>query len=195
MSKAIIPPDELERLAALRNLNILDTDPEVSFDSITLIAKTLFQLPVSAISLVDTDRQWFKSMAGLSWSQTTRDEAFCAHTILGDNPLIVPDATADPAFKDNPLVVGKPGIRFYAGVPLNTREGSKIGSLCVIDTKPRADWSPLRTAMLTELGRMVAREIEVRSLRQRERTLLAENAELKRQLSRRETREEKSEQS
>ena len=183
MSKPIIPPDEADRLAALHALKILDTDPEASYDSITLIAKTMFQLPVSAVSLIDSDRQWFKSMAGFSWPQTGRDEAFCAHTILGDNPLVVPDATTDPRFQDNPLVVGQPGIRFYAGVPLKTREGSKIGALCVIDTKPRQDWSPLRTAMLTELARMVARELEVRSLRQHEEELQAEINDLKRRLS------------
>ena len=173
-----VPPDEAERLKALYDLRILDTDPELSFDRITRLAKVLFQTRVCAISLVDHERQWFKAIAGLNCSETPRDLAFCTHTILSDKPLIVPDATLHPVFKNNPLVTGEPYIRFYAGVPLNTREGSKIGAICIIDTKPRNDWNHRRTAILSEMARMVCYELENRCLRQREQYLLPLNRQL-----------------
>ncbi len=177
-SRFPFPPDEAERLKALYDQRILDTDPETSFDRITRLAKILFETRMCAISFVDHDRQWFKAIAGLNCSQTPRDQAFCTYTILGDQPFIVPDAKLDARFKDNPLVVGQPYVRFYAGVPLNTRAGSKIGALCIIDTKPRNDWNHLRTAMLREMAKMVCDELEIRSLKQREQYLLALNRQL-----------------
>lgn len=182
-NKFPLPPDEAERLKALYDLHILDTDPENSFDRITQLTRFLFETRICAISLVDHDRQWFKAIAGLNCSQTPRDQAFCAHTILSDVPFIVPDATLDPRFKDNPLVVGEPYIRFYAGAPLNTRSGSKIGALCVIDREPRHDWNRIRTAMLSQIAKMVCNELETRSLKQREQYLLALNRQLQLKLA------------
>ena len=178
VNKVVLPPDETGRLKALYDLHILDTDPEFSFDTITRLAKILFETRVCAVSLIDRDRQWFKAISGLNCAETPRELAFCTHTILSDEPLIVPDAALDPLFKDNPLVVGEPYIRFYAGVPLNTREGSKIGALCVIDTKPRRDWSPLRTAILSEMAELVCHELENRSGKQQEQYLLAQTRQL-----------------
>lgn len=178
VSKFPLPVDETERLKALYDLCILDTDPELSFERIVRLAKILFETRICAISLIDHDRQWFKAIAGFNCSETPREIAFCTHTILSGEPLIVPDATLHPLFKDNPLVVGEPYIRFYAGIPLQTREGSKVGTLCVIDTEPQHDWNRLRTAILSEMAKMVCYELENRSLKQRERYLLALNRQL-----------------
>jgi GAF domain-containing protein len=177
-----LPDDEPERLQALHDLEILDSGPEPSFDRIANLAKILFEMHACAISLLDHDRQWFKSEAGFGCSQMPREQAFCAHAILSDEPLIVPDTAEHPFFKSHPLVVGAPHIRFYAGVPLNTRRGSKIGVLCVIDQKPRPDWNRLRTTILSELAAMVCGELENRSRKKREEYLLALNAELQSQL-------------
>ena len=178
VSKFPLPPDETERLKALYDLQILDTDPEPSFERVTRLAKILFGTRVCAVTLIDHERQWFKAIAGFNCSETPREVAFCAHTILSDKPLIVQDTTIHPVFKNNPLVTGEPYVRFYAGVPLNTREGSKVGALCLIDTEPRNDWNPLRTAILSEMAKMACYELETRSLRQREQYLLALNRQL-----------------
>lgn len=137
MIKPPRPADEATRLAALRGLNILDTPPEERFDRITRTALRLFNLPVALVSLVDENRQWFKSCQGLAVTETERCISFCAHAILGDETLIIPDALSDPRFADNPLVTGEPYIRFYAGQPLRALDGTKLGTLCIIDSQPR----------------------------------------------------------
>jgi diguanylate cyclase (GGDEF)-like protein/PAS domain S-box-containing protein len=137
MKIAPLPADERERLAALRKYDILDTEPEAAFDSVVHLASYVCQAPIAAISLVDEGRQWFKAITGLDAKQTSRDVAFCAHTILQRETMIVADARADERFRDNPLVTSPPDIRFYAGVPLVTPQGFHLGTLCVIDRVPR----------------------------------------------------------
>lgn len=132
-----IPQDEADRLAKLQSLNILDTDPERRFDRYTNMAAQVFKTPISLISLVDRNRQWFKSAQGLNATETSRDISFCGHAILGDDVLEVENAPDDPRFSDNPLVTGEPNIRFYAGAPLKMPSGEKLGTLCIIDNAPR----------------------------------------------------------
>lgn len=153
-----IPPDEEQRLDALRALSLLDSTPEECFDRPTRLARRLFAVPIALISLVDTDRQWFKAKVGLNASETHRDISFCGHAILGDRPLIVRDATQDEYFADNPLVTGEPGIRFYAGCPIRSPNGYKLGTLCVIDRRAR-EFTPEDEAALIDLAAMVEREI------------------------------------
>jgi diguanylate cyclase (GGDEF)-like protein len=155
MPPAAIPSDEFERIAELRALEILDTPAEERFDVFTRIAARVAQAPIVVLSLLDVDRQWFKSRLGIEASETPREVAFCAHAILApDRPLVVPDATRDPRFADNPLVTGAPGIRFYAGVPVKGPGGHALGTLCVIDTVPR-DAPPALVATLADLARSV----------------------------------------
>ena len=129
MAAAPLPPEEKERLRALRALEILDTPPERGFDDIARIAAFLMKTPIALVSLVDEDRQWFKARFGLEVAETPREDSFCAHAILDVGVTHVRDARCDERFRDNPLVVGAPGIRFYAGAPLRTAEGHAIGSL------------------------------------------------------------------
>lgn len=136
MAEAKIPDNEIERLVRLHQLKILDTPRDEEFDRITRLACRILGTKIAAISLVDKDRQWFKSITGLDVAETSRKAAFCAHAILQDEPLIVLDAARDPRFADNPFVLENPKIRFYAGVPLSLSPNIKIGTLCVIDTKP-----------------------------------------------------------
>ena len=131
------PPDEEARLKALRSLNVLDTPSEDRFDRLTRLAKRMFDVPIALVSLVDENRQWFKSCIGLNVSETPRDISFCGHAILGNEIFIIPDATEDERFSDNPLVLNEPYIRFYAGCPLRYLDGSMLGTLCIIDTQPR----------------------------------------------------------
>ena len=137
MKKPDIPQDEEVRLKALRSLNVLDTPSEERFDRLTRLAKRMFNVPIALVSLVDENRQWFKSCIGLDVSETPRDISFCGHAILGNEIFIIPDATKDERFSDNPLVLNEPYIRFYAGCPLRYLDGSMLGTLCIIDTQPR----------------------------------------------------------
>ncbi len=152
MKVPALPVDEIARIEALRGLDILDTPPEERFDRVTRVAAQLFGVPISLISLVDAKRQWFKSHHGIDASETPRDVSFCGHAILQEGVFHVADALQDPAFADNPLVLGDPKIRFYAGTPLRTKSGAAIGTLCLIDTKPR-DFSETDRALLDSLAR------------------------------------------
>ncbi|MGJ3262704.1 MAG: bifunctional diguanylate cyclase/phosphodiesterase [Salinarimonas sp.] len=133
-----IPANEAERLAAVRALRIVDTDAEAPFDAACRTAARLVGTPISLVTIVDAERQWFKALHGIEITQTPRDHSFCAHTILSDEPLVVEDATADPRFRANPLVTGEPGVRFYAAVPLVLAPDVRIGTVCVVDTRPRS---------------------------------------------------------
>ena len=152
-----IPVNEQERLQALRLLAILDTAPDERFERLTRMAKRLFDAPIALVSLVDEDRQWFKSCNGLSIFETARDISFCGHAILRGDVLVIPDTLADARFDDNPLVTGPPHIRFYAGCPLRTSNGACIGTLCVIDTRPR-DFGRDEIAGLRDLAAMAESE-------------------------------------
>jgi diguanylate cyclase (GGDEF)-like protein/PAS domain S-box-containing protein len=132
-----VPIDEEKRLATLRGLNVLDTPPEERFDRLTRLAQRIFDVPIAVITLVDSNRQWFKSCQGLDATETPRSISFCGHAILGDEVFVIPDAALDPRFADNPLVAGAPHIRFYAGQPLKANNGSRLGTLCILDIKPR----------------------------------------------------------
>lgn len=162
--KAPLPTDEETRLDALRRFDILDSDAEAAYDDITRVAAFIAGTPISLISLVDADRQWFKSKVGLTVNQTPREYAFCAHAILQpDQPLVVPDATHDARFADNPLVTGTPDIRFYMGAPLVTVDKHAIGTLCVIDRVPR-ELSPAQIEAVAALSRQVMSQLELRRL-------------------------------
>ncbi len=158
MQAPLPPPDEVQRLAELHRLGILDTDPEERFDRITRLAATLLDMPIALVSLVDEQRQWFKSTCGLEVKQTPRYISFCGHTILNDDVFVVPEATVDARFADNPLVTGEPHIRFYAGYALKTAQGQRVGTLCVIDRKPRI-LTPTQLALLEDLARIAEDEI------------------------------------
>ncbi|HZB96400.1 MAG TPA: GAF domain-containing protein, partial [Herpetosiphonaceae bacterium] len=158
MVKAQLPADEAQRLAALRALKILDTPAEERFDRITRLAQRLFDVPIVLITLIDADRQWVKSCHGVSRSETSRDGSFCAHAILGDDTLVIPDAQVDPRFADNPWVTGEPHMRFYAGHPLSDPSGHKLGTLCIVDRRPRT-LSEDDLAALRDLASLVEHEL------------------------------------
>ncbi len=155
MKKHTTPNNEEKRLNALRSLNVLDTLPEERFDRLTRLAKRMFDVPMALVSLVDENRQWFKSCVGIDISEAPRDMSFCGHAILGDEIFIIPDTLQDERFSDNPFVLNSPYCRFYAGCPLRYADGTMLGTLCIIDTKPRSlnddDLAALRDlAELTE---------------------------------------------
>jgi GAF domain-containing protein len=135
--KAPLPADEEEQLKTLHNYEIMDTGPEQEFDDITLLASRICGIPIAIISLIDENRQWFKSKVGMAESETAHDITFCAHGILQADSFAVPDAQADERFSTNPLVTGAAKMRFYAGVPLIVSDGQALGMLCVIDQVPR----------------------------------------------------------
>lgn len=152
------PSNETRRLETLRGLKLLDTPPEERFDRVTRLAKQIFSTPIALVSLVDADRQWFKSAQGLDAPETPRNVSFCGHAILDDKIMVVNDAAKDQRFCDNPLVCNDPNIRFYAGYPLSAPDGSRVGTLCVIDRVPR-EISREQAQLLRELGRMVEEEL------------------------------------
>lgn len=155
------PKNEEARLVALEKYAILDTDPELAFDDLTLLASFICKTPMALISLIDEERQWFKSRVGLSVSETSRDVAFCSSAILKDEIFVVPDAMEDERFRNNPLVVSEPRIRFYAGAPLINEDGYALGTLCVIDQKPR-NLEPDQKDALKALSRLVLAQLEFR---------------------------------
>jgi diguanylate cyclase (GGDEF)-like protein/PAS domain S-box-containing protein len=161
---APLPADEDRRLSRLLALKALDTDAEPLFDALTRAAALAVGAPISLVTLVDADRQWFKSNVGLAnATETSRDVAFCSYTILGDELFVVPDARADPRFADNPLVTGHPDIRFYAGAPIRMSDGLNMGALCVIDRQPR-HLTETQAAILRQLARAAAGALEQRAL-------------------------------
>jgi len=159
--EGIVVTEEASRLKALRSYRILDTEPEQAFDDLTMIASQICGTPIALISLVDEHRQWFKSRVGLDVHETSRSVSFCAHAIRQQGIFLVPDALHDARFCENPLVRGDPHIRFYAGVPLMTREGEALGTLCVIDYLPRT-LSPFQKEALEALHRQVEAQLELR---------------------------------
>lgn len=161
MPAAPLPTDEAKRIAALIACNVLDTAPERRFDDLTQLAAHLCGVPIALVSLIDRDRQWFKSHYGLDATQTPRSQAICAYAILGDQPLIIADTLCDERTVDNPLVQSEPRIRFYAGVPLRPGDGDPIGTLCVIDTRPRV-LTEQQTDDLQALARQVETQLELR---------------------------------
>ncbi len=156
-----IPENEAERLQAVRDYQILDTLPEQAFDDATILASQICNAPIALISIVDHDRQWFKSKVGLSVSETKRDISFCAHALQDSSMLVVPDTHADERFAGNPLVTGNPHIRFYAGAPLISSKGHSLGTLCVIDHRPR-ELTPEQLRSLEALSRQVMGQLELR---------------------------------
>jgi GAF domain-containing protein len=192
---APVPKKEAKRLKVLWQYDILDTVPEEVFDDLTELAARICEAPIALISLVDEDRQWFKAKVGVTLTETSRDISFCAHAVKQQELFIIPDATKDPRFANNPLVVSDPKIRFYAGAPLITPDGYAVGTLCVIDKVPR-ELRPEQQQALRVLARHVMTQLELRrhakdlteAHKAREATreeldkVQSENAQLKREL-------------
>ncbi|MEY5024812.1 MAG: hypothetical protein RLZZ244_340, partial [Verrucomicrobiota bacterium] len=155
------PPNEEARLRLLKSLRILDSEGEAAYDDITTLASQICDTPIGLVSLVDSERQWFKSRRGLEATETPRETAFCAHAIAGSELFEVEDSRKDPRFSDNPLVSGDPGVVFYAGVPLDLEEGLHVGTLCVIDRKPRR-LSDAQRAALRCLANQVIAQLRLR---------------------------------
>jgi PAS domain S-box-containing protein len=189
MSSAPVPRDENARLAALCAYEILDTGTEADYDEIVRLAAQICRVPFAAIGLVDAERTWFKAQTGFDAAETARDVSFCAHTILGDAPMIVENAAADDRFRDNPLVTGEPHLRFYAGVPLIAPNGQHIGALCVAGAEPRTlsaeqaealRWLGRHTVMLLELRRRAAEFRNATAEREKAESALRATASLSR---------------
>lgn len=179
-----IPANEMERLSALYEHNILDSMPESDFDHITWIASELCQAPMSMISIIDRTRQWYKSKIGITGSETPREFSFCGHAILQPNEIfLVPDSRNDERFYDNPYVIGDPHVSFYAGVPLVTEDGYALGTLCVLDNQPK-DLTDSQKRSLRALASQAAALLELRRksrlLQKREEALMDTNAALER---------------
>jgi GAF domain-containing protein len=160
---APIPADEEDRLKALQSLNILDTMPEERFDRITKLATVLFNTPISTVTLVDSRREWYKSCQGLPVKEGERAISFCGYTVLEDTPLIIPNAKADPRFAGNPMVINPPFIRFYAGVPLKSADGKRVGAFCIKDHNPR-EFPPEKIDLLTSLAAWAELELNAHEL-------------------------------
>lgn len=177
MPSAPLPIDEARRLTTLRACDILDTEPEQAFDELVALARHITGVPIALLSLVDESRQWFKAKIGLDVCETPREQAFCSYAILEPKPLIVEDAAVDHRFSDNPLVTGAPGIRFYAGFPLEAGDGLRLGTLCVIDARPQ-QLLPEQISALQMLAHQASAQLKLRrilrelgDLRDREQTL------------------------
>ena len=181
-----LPAAEEARLADLASYAILDTAPEFQFDSVATLARALFDTPMAAVSLVDRDRQWLKARSGPLAEQAAREHSFCAHVIEQDTVLVVPDATLDPRFSGNPMVLGAPKIRFYVGAPLRSTAGHNLGAVCVISPHARDDFSAADRKKLEILAGIVVSEMELRkqvqTLTDREQTLRETHYRLKNSL-------------
>jgi hypothetical protein len=164
MKIAKIPQNETDRLNDLEEYKIMDTAAEKEFDDLVRLASKICSTPMSTITLVDSQRQWFKSRLGIDYSQTDRDPSFCSHTILGHSLMLVSDACQDDRFRNNPFVRGAPGIRFYAGIPLTSYRGNAIGALCVLDIVPR-DLDTEQRFALDVLGQQVIRQLELKRVK------------------------------
>lgn len=162
-----VPTNEVGRLAVLQQLAILDTAPEEPFEHVVSLVRSVLGVPIAAVSLVDSDRQWFKARAGLDATETPRSMSFCSHAIEETKPFLIEDALEDVRFSSNPLVTGDPRIRSYAGIPLRTPEGYHVGALCAIDRQPRS-FSEAEVAMLTNLARIIEKELELRRIAERD---------------------------
>jgi GAF domain-containing protein len=167
MKTPAIPSNEAGRLKALADLFVLDTEPEEDFNLITRFASIYFKVPIALVTLVDKNRQWFKSKCGLDVLETPREVSFCGHAILEDAPMVIEDSLNDERFADNPLVVGSPHVRFYAGAQITLTSGFKIGTLCIIDHTPR-HLEPYEIEMLADLARVVANNLEKKTARRME---------------------------
>lgn len=161
MATPSLVKDEAARLAALQKYAILDTEPEEAFDDLALLASFVCEAPLAMISLIDENRQWFKSKVGVSVSQTDREIAFCSTAIQQSDVFVVPNALQDERFRNNPLVVGEPNVRFYAGAPLINEDGLALGTICVVDRVPR-ELGPDQRAALQALSRRVLAQLELR---------------------------------
>jgi len=159
----LAPDNDARRLAELQDLEILDTTPDEAFDRLTRLAARVLEMPIALVSLVDERRLWFKSCCGLDVRETPRQSGFCAHAIMNDGVMVVPDARVDARFAENPLVNSAPHARFYAGAPLTTRQGHALGTLCVIDREPR-ELDARDRAVLADMAAMVVDELELRRL-------------------------------
>ena len=166
--------DEADRLAELASYGIMDTPPEPQFDNIVALARALFDTPISTITLVDHDRQWFKARAGVDNSQGAREDSFCSHAMENQGVFVVPDAQLDPRFARNPLVTGAPNIRFYAGAPLRSAAGHNLGAVCVISPQPRDDFSSADKKKLEILADIVGNEMELKKQTQHAHKMLYE---------------------
>ena len=162
-ARTVSSEDEELRLRKLHQYNLLDTPKEDAFDRITRLVSALLDVPIATITLVDRDRQWFKSGQGLGVEETPRSQSFCAHTMIGEGPMVVQDASLDARFVDNPLVTGHPAIRFYAGVPLHAADGTPLGALCAIDSSPR-HIEPQQLKLLADLANLTMEQFELRLL-------------------------------
>jgi hypothetical protein len=161
MTIAPVPANESERLKVLYECSILDTLPEPGFDDLTSLASAIFDVPIALVTLVDIERQWFKSAVGLSVSQTPRAFSFCAHVIAEQKPIVIHNALEDLRTFNNPLVTGSPFIRFYAGIPLITHDGFGLGAFCIIDSKPR-EFNQVQVDVLAKLASQVVKQLEFR---------------------------------
>jgi len=153
------PVNEDARQRALDETGLLDSRPEAEFDDITALVAAHLGVPTCLVSLIDRDRQWFKSRCGLGASETARDVSFCGHAILQDGVMVIEDALEDPRFSDNPLVVGEPRIRFYAGAPLTLPDGQRVGTFCLIDRRPRT-FAPSAVEHLARLAAVTVQELQ-----------------------------------
>lgn len=163
MQKPSRPENDKSRVSRLRSLDLLDTDREERFDRLTRLAMRIFEVPISLVSIVDENRQWFKSCQGLTLSETARDVSFCGHAILGDDAFVIQDTHQDPRFEDNPYVINEPYIRFYAGYPISYVDGTKFGTLCLLDHKPR-HFNQREKLILKGLAELVEHEIHATQL-------------------------------
>lgn len=170
MKEAPIPKNELQRIASVYALDLLDTPPEERFDQLTRCATLIFRVPISTLTLIDANREWFKSCQGLQKTEGERAISFCGHALVEHQILVVPDTTKDKRFADNPMVTGDPYIRFYAGVPIISSDGQRIGVFCIKDTKPR-EFSKEDEEILEGLATWAQLEINSRNI-----SLLAQDA-------------------